>query len=158
VSSRDPRRLLGMTERASPAATALHPRLALTATDAAGELAFHLDRAGDEAAAFEALFAAADSAELIAPATCLAHLERIFELWERHATPEHQPQLLPRLWQAADLASATGHNERAVALARRALELGDPPEGRAWAYERLGRFLWSSGSIEESAERSARTT
>ena len=128
------------------------PGLALTATDGAGELAFHLDRAGDEAAAFETLFAAADSAELIAPATCLAHLERIFELWERHATPAHQPQLVPRLWQAADLAHATGDNERAVALARRALDLGDPPEGRAWAYERLGRFLWSSGLMEESAE------
>jgi DNA-binding NarL/FixJ family response regulator len=126
------------------------PHLALTATDGAGELAFHLDRSGDEAAAFEALFAAADSAELIAPATCLAHLERIFELWDRHATPAHQ--LVPRLWQAADLAHATGDNERAVSLARRALELGDPPEGRAWAYERLGRFQWASGLMEESAE------
>jgi DNA-binding CsgD family transcriptional regulator/tetratricopeptide (TPR) repeat protein len=130
----------------------VHPRFALTTTDGAGELAFHLDRGGDEAAAFEALFAAADSAERIAPATCLAHLERIFELWERNATREHQPQLVPRLWQAADLATAAGHNDRALALARRALELGDPPEGRAWAYERLGRFLWSSGSMEESAE------
>jgi DNA-binding CsgD family transcriptional regulator len=135
-------------------ATALQTdrRFALTATDAAGELALHLDRAGDETAAFETLFEAADSAERIAPATCLAHLERIFELWERCATPEHQPQLVPRLWQAADLASATGDNERAIALARRALELGDPPEGRAWAYERLGRFLWSSGAMQESAE------
>jgi DNA-binding NarL/FixJ family response regulator len=138
--------------RAVATALQANPRFALTATDAAGELAFHLDRAGDEPAAFVALFAAADSAERIAPATCLAHLERLFQLWERHATPEHQPQLVPRLWQAADLASATGHNERAVALARRALELGDPPEGRAWAYERLARFLWSSGSIEESGE------
>ncbi len=139
-------------------ATALQAdrRLQLTATDGAGELAFHFDRAGDEPAAFEALFAAADSAELIAPATCLAHLERIFELWERHATPAHQPQLVPRLWQAADLAHATGHNDRAVALGRRALELADPPEGRAWAYERLGRFLWSSGLMEESAETYAR--
>ena len=108
--------------RAVAATLQTRPRFALTATDAAGELAFHLDRAGDEPAAFKALFAAADSAERIAPATCLAHLERIFELWERYATPEHEPQLVPRLWQAADLASATGHNERAVALARRALE------------------------------------
>jgi DNA-binding CsgD family transcriptional regulator/tetratricopeptide (TPR) repeat protein len=142
--------------RAVATALQTQPRLALTATDAAGELAFHLDRAGDEPAAFEALFAAADSAERIAPATCLAHLERIFELWERCATPGRQPQLVPRLWQAADLATATGDNERAIALARRALELGDPPEGRAWAYERLGRFLWSSGSIKESAETYAR--
>jgi DNA-binding CsgD family transcriptional regulator/tetratricopeptide (TPR) repeat protein len=72
-------------------------------------------------------------------------------LWDNYATPAHQPQLLPRLWQEADLASATGHNERAVTLARRALELGDPPEGRAWAYERLARFQWSAGSIKESA-------
>jgi DNA-binding CsgD family transcriptional regulator/tetratricopeptide (TPR) repeat protein len=138
--------------RAVAGALKAEPSFGLTETDGAGELAFHLDRGGDEAAAFEALFAAADSAELIAPATCLAHLERIFELWERYANREHQPQLVPRLWQAADLASATGDNERAVALARRALELGDPPEGRAWAFERLARFLWSSGLIEESAE------
>jgi DNA-binding CsgD family transcriptional regulator/tetratricopeptide (TPR) repeat protein len=138
--------------RAVAVALKAEPRFGLTSTDGAGELAFHLDRGGDEAAAFEALFAAADSAELIAPATCLAHLERIFELWERHAGPDHQPQLVPRLWQAADLASATGDNQRAVALARRAFGVGDPPEGQAWAYERLARFLWSSGLIEESAE------
>jgi DNA-binding CsgD family transcriptional regulator/tetratricopeptide (TPR) repeat protein len=138
--------------RAVATALKAEPRFGITSTDGAGELAFHLDRGGDEAAAFDALFAAADSAALIAPATCLAHLERIFQLWERYAGPGHQPQLVPRLWQAADLASATGDNERAVALARRALEIGDPPEGRAWAAERLARFLWSSGLIEESAE------
>jgi DNA-binding CsgD family transcriptional regulator len=132
------------------------PRFALTASDAAGELAFHLDRAGDEAGAFAALFDAADSAELVAPATCRAHLERLLELWDRHGTSEHQAQLVPRLWQTADLASATGHNGRAVELATRAIALGDPPEGRAWAYERLGRFLWSLGRIQESAETYAR--
>ena len=115
--------------RAVAAALQADPRLALTATDGAGGLALHLDRGGDEAAAFEALFAAADSAEMIAPATCLAHLERILELWERHATPAHQPQLVPRLWLAADLAHATGDNERAVALAPRALDLGRPARG-----------------------------
>lgn len=133
-------------------ALAEDPRHALTASDAAGELAFHLDRAGDEAAAFAALFAAADSAELIAPATCMAHLDRMLELWDRHATPEQEPQHIGRLWQAADLASATGDNERAVALATRAMALGDPPEGRAWAHERLGRFFWSLGRMRESAE------
>ncbi len=129
-----------------------HPEFTLTTSDGAGELAFHLDRAGDECGAFEALFAAADTAERLAPATCLAHLERIFELWDRCATDEHVPQLVPRLWQAADLASATGATERAIDLARQALDLGDPAAGRAWAYERLGRFLWSAGSMEESAQ------
>jgi DNA-binding CsgD family transcriptional regulator/tetratricopeptide (TPR) repeat protein len=129
-----------------------HREFTLTTSDGAGELAFHLDRGGDECAAFEALFAAADTAERLAPATCLAHLERIFELWDRCAGAEHAPQLVPRLWQAADLASATGDTDRAIALARQALDLGDPAAGRAWAYERLGRFLWSAGSMEESAQ------
>lgn len=128
------------------------PRFALTASDAAGELAFHLDRAGDEADAFAALFDAADAAELVAPATCLAHLDRLLELWDRHATAEREPELMARLWQAADLASATGDNRRAVELGKRAIALGDPPQGRAWGYERVGRFLWSGGNPAESAE------
>ncbi len=131
------------------------PRFALTPTDAAGELAFHLDRAGDEGAAFAALFDAVDSAELVAPAACLAHLDRLLELWDKHATPEHEAQLIPRLWQAADLASASGDSGRAVLLAEQAMDLGDPPEGRAWGYERLGRFHWSLGELTASAARYA---
>jgi DNA-binding NarL/FixJ family response regulator len=138
--------------RAVAQALQAQPDLALTTSDGAGELAFHLDRAGDACGAFEALFTAADTAERLAPATCLAHLERIFELWDRCATDEQDAQLIPRLWQAADLASATGDTERAITLARRALDLGDPAAGRAWAYERLGRFLWSAGAMDESAK------
>ncbi|MBV9952272.1 MAG: AAA family ATPase [Acidimicrobiia bacterium] len=142
------------------------PRFALTASDAAGELAFHLDRAADEAGAFAALFDAADAAERIAPAACLAHLERILELWDRCAGPEREDQLIPRLWQAADLASATGRNDVAVELARQAIAehasgrpgavVGDASFGPAWQYERLARFLWSSGAMHESAETYAR--
>jgi DNA-binding CsgD family transcriptional regulator len=138
------------------------PRFTLTATDAAGERAMHLDRGGDEEGAFRALFDAADSAQLVAPATCLVHLERLLELWGRCAAPEHASQLVPRLWQAADLASATGRTDRAVELARRAIAefeagascavVGRAPMGPGWAQERLGRFLWSSGAMAESAE------
>jgi ATP/maltotriose-dependent transcriptional regulator MalT len=127
------------------------PGLGLTTSDAAGELAFHLDRAGDEQGAFAALLAAADAAETIAPAACLAHLERAFALWDAHAGVELEPHRLARLWQAADLASAVGDNDRAIALARDALERGAPPRGTAWGYERLGRFLWSAGRVAESA-------
>ena len=142
------------------------PRFALTSNDAAGERAFHLDRAGDEAAAFLALFDAADAAEHVAPATCLAHLERLLELWDRHATAEHDSQLIPRLWQTADLVSASGRNERAVELALRAIQesetgrecavAGQAERGMAWALERLGRFQWSLGRMDESAETYAR--
>lgn len=48
----------------------------LRRADRAGELAFHLDRAGDDEGAFAALLAAADAAETLAPAAAFAHLER----------------------------------------------------------------------------------
>jgi DNA-binding CsgD family transcriptional regulator/tetratricopeptide (TPR) repeat protein len=121
------------------------------AGDAAGELAFHLDRAGDEAGAFAASLDAADAAEFIAPATCLHHLERALELWDAHAGPDRAPERIERLWQAAELASATGQNRRSVDLARVALDLGPPPRGWATGHERLARYLWTEGLMEESA-------
>ncbi len=127
------------------------PALALTVTDAVGELAFHLDRAGEEGAAFGALLDAADAATTIAPAACLAHLERAFSLWDAHGGDHPTAERIERLWLAADLASAVGNDDRAIELARAALELGPPSRGRAWAHERLGRFLWTSGRMAESA-------
>jgi DNA-binding NarL/FixJ family response regulator len=127
-----------------------NPRFALTTTDAAGELAFHLDRAGDEAAAFDALLAAADASESIAPATCVTHLERAFALWDAHGGARSTDERIARMWVAADLLSAVGENRRAADLARAALALGAPPHGQAWARERLGRYLWSDGRMAES--------
>jgi DNA-binding NarL/FixJ family response regulator len=126
------------------------PRLALTSNDAAGELAFHLDRAGDEAAAFDALLAAADASESIAPATCLTHLERAFALWDAHGGGRSTEERIARMWVAADLVSAVGDNRRAAELAREALSMGTPPHGPAWGRERLGRYLWSDGHMAES--------
>jgi DNA-binding NarL/FixJ family response regulator len=152
--------------RAIAEALEVEPRFALTPTDAAGERAFHLDRAGNSEAAFEALFDAADAAEVFAPSMALSHLERLLELWDRCAKPAHHAHLVPRLWQTADLASACGRNDRAVELGMRAISeldsgrecavVGTMERGRAWALERLGRFLWSSGRMEESAEIYAR--
>jgi len=122
----------------------------LSRPDRAGELAFHLDRSGDSGGAFVALLAAADVAETIAPASALGHLERAFELWDavgdRSATADRKE----RLWQAAELATNTVGNERAVELARTALALGPPRLGPAWGHERLGRYLWFGGQLEES--------
>jgi DNA-binding CsgD family transcriptional regulator/tetratricopeptide (TPR) repeat protein len=143
-----------------------HPQFAccrgLTETDAAGELALHLERAGDEAGAFAAYFDAADAAELVAPATCLSHLERILELWDTHAAPARADQLIPRLWQAANMLHAEGRNHEAIDVARRAIaeqDAGRPSAvsfAPAWQRERLARFLWSTGAMEESAETYAR--
>jgi DNA-binding CsgD family transcriptional regulator len=137
--------------------TRLHQRVAealqqqstseLTRADRAGELAFHLDRAGDHEGAFAALLAAADAAQTVAPGAAFAHLERAFELWDGVATEENRGH---RLWQAAELGSATAGNQRAVEVARAAFEYGPPPQGEAFGHERLGRYLWASGHVEES--------
>ena len=123
----------------------------LRRADRAGELAFHLDRAGDSEGAFSALLAAADAAETIAPGAAFGHLERAFELWdsvgERSATVDRGH----RLWQAADIATSTVGNERAVQLARAAFDCGPPPLGAAWGHERLGRYLWATGRLQESS-------
>ena len=82
------------------------------------ELAVHLDRAGDQPAAFMALLAAADAAETVAPGVTLRHLERAFELWDAAGPAAAGVRRGDRLWQAAELASGTASNERAAALAR----------------------------------------
>jgi len=128
---------------------ALPPEV-LRRPDRAGELAFHLDRAGDVVAAFRARLVAADLAESMAPAVAVAHLERALALWDEAGDAAAGEDRVARLWQAADLSSATVSNQRSIDLARQALLLGVPPRGAAWAHERLGRFLWADGRLEAS--------
>ncbi len=134
-------------------AEALHeaPAGALGRVDRAGEIAFHLDRAGDVDAAFAALLRAADAASAVAPAASFRHLERALELWD---AAEELPgeRRADRMWQAAELADATGGSDRAIHLARAASALGPPPQGEAWGHERLGRYLWLAGCLDESQE------
>ena len=54
------------------------------------------------------------------------------------------------MWQAAELADATVGSDRAVELARAAWAMGPPRQGEAWGHERLGRYLWASGRLDES--------
>ncbi len=142
-----------------PERSRLHQRIAdelasdtsgMTRPDRLGELAFHLDRGGDSPAAFVALLAAADAAEVLAPATAFAHLERALAQWDTAgaATTEDRPT---RIWQAAELAATTVSNQRAIELARQAMTLGAPSQGAAWAHERLGRYLWAVGDHDASA-------
>ncbi len=118
--------------------------------DAAAELAFHLDKAGDAPAAFSALLAAVDAAAAVAPRTALGLLERALALWDEAGAASEGFSRSDRLWQAAELASGTVGNQRSVEFAREALALGVPPLGEAWGHERLGRYLWTSGQVEES--------
>ncbi len=143
-----------------PQRTRLHARIAeslqqqspdaLRRADRAGELAFHLDRSGNTEGAFFALLAAADAAETLAPAAAFGHLERAFELWDVVGERSITVSRSDRLWQAAELATYTVGNQRAVEIARSALQAGPPPLGPAFGHERLGRYLWSSGQLDES--------
>jgi DNA-binding CsgD family transcriptional regulator len=132
-------------------ALADQPPHLISRADRAGELAFHLDRAGDHAAAFAALLLAADAAETVAPAAALRHLERALQLWDSAGEPAAAANRGDRLWQAAELASGAVGNERAADLAREAFRYGMPPRGAAWGHERLGRYLWAAGHIEDCA-------
>ena len=143
-----------------PQRTRLHRSIAATLqqqsadvlrrADHAGEVAVHLDRAGDSEGAFSALLAAADAAETVAPGAAFGHLERAFELWDSVGDRSATVDRGHRLWQAADIATSTVGNERAVQLARAAFAIGTPPLGAAWAHERLGRYLWATGRLQES--------
>lgn len=137
--------------RSIAATLAQQPADALRRADRAGELAFHLDLAGDIEGAFSALLAAADAAEMVAPAAAFGHLERAFELWDSVGERSERVNRAHRLWQAADIATSTVGNERAVQLALVASEQGPPPLGAAWGHERLGRYLWATGRLQEGA-------
>ena len=76
-----------------------------------------------------ALLAAADAAETVAPAAAFGHLERAFELWDDAAESAAQASRRDRLWQAAELASVTAGNQRALELARSAFQEGPPRPG-----------------------------
>jgi DNA-binding CsgD family transcriptional regulator/tetratricopeptide (TPR) repeat protein len=131
------------------------PQVLLDRADRSSELAVHLDKAGDEQAAFAALLHAADVAETVAPAAALRHLERALQLWDAIGDGAAREDRATRLWQAAELAAPAVSNQHAADLAREAFRHGDPPRGAAWGHERLGRYLWASGHLEECAEQFA---
>ena len=133
------------------AALQRQPAVVLRRADRAGELAFHLDRAGDSENAFTALLAAADAAETVAPRAAFGHLERAFQLWDSVGERSAGISRAHRLWQAAEIATATVGNERALEMAHAAIASGPPLLGAAWGHERLGRYLWATGRQQESA-------
>lgn len=118
--------------------------------DGASEVAFHLDRAGAVTEAFPWLLTAADVSEHVAPAAAYRHLVRALELWDDAGDATSGESRADRYWQAAELATATVSNERAVELAEAARPHGPPSRGEAWSHERLARALWGAGRIDES--------
>jgi DNA-binding NarL/FixJ family response regulator len=128
-----------------------NPQLAVSDVEASGELAFHLAAAGDHATAFHASLAAADDVASVAPGAALGHLERALAMWDLAGHELSPAERARRLWDAAELASATGDYVRASELGYEAERYAPPPRGEAYAHERLGRYLWAAGRLDESA-------
>jgi DNA-binding CsgD family transcriptional regulator/tetratricopeptide (TPR) repeat protein len=116
-----------------------------------GQLAYHWYAAHDLGRALLACVQAAQAAEAAwAQAEALGHYERALELWDQvpevaAGSPLDRVSLLQRASEAANLA---GHYERAVALARLALdqvEAAAEPLRVGAVLERLARYHWQAG-------------
>jgi DNA-binding CsgD family transcriptional regulator/tetratricopeptide (TPR) repeat protein len=134
------------------------PTLAVGAHGAAAQRASHWHAAHDLPAALAASLEAGPEAEGVwAFAEANAHYERAVELWER-VPPEERPAgvtLVDLMRMAAEAAHLTGDNERAVALARRALVLLDPgsdPAAAGVVHERIARYLVAQAAMLPALE------
>ncbi len=91
-----------------------------------------------------------------APVDAARHVENAIDLWDRVGDPEAASgtTLVELLRRAAELSFIGGEMDRAVGLARRALELIDDSDvvATVLARERLARYLWTSGHHSESDE------
>jgi DNA-binding CsgD family transcriptional regulator/tetratricopeptide (TPR) repeat protein len=137
-----------------------HPELSADSVGPAGELAWHWHQAHELPHALRASIEASAQAEKMrAPADAARHLENAVELWDRVRDPESASGMtLVRLLQrGAELSFVAGELDRAVGLARRALDLigPDEPVTEALAHDRLGRYLWTAGHHGEAVEEHA---
>src|SRR3954447_23018824 len=134
-----------------------NPELSADSVGPAGELAWHWHQAHELPHALRASIDASDqAAKMHAPADAARHLENAVELWDRVDNPDRASgtTLVELLRRAAELSFIAGELDRAVGLARRALELIGEGEVVAGvrARERLARYLWTSGQHSESME------
>ena len=134
-----------------------HPDLSADTVGPAAELAWHWHQAHELPHALRASIEASALAEKMhAPVDAARHVENAIDLWDRVADPEAASgtTLVDLLRRAAELSFIGGEMDRAVGLARRALELIDDSEvvANVLARERLARYLWTSGHHSESME------
>ena len=116
-----------------------------------GQLAYHWYAAHDLGQALLASVQAGQAAESAAAlAEAVGHYERALELWDQ--VPEAAARSpLDRgalLYRAAEAANLAGHDDRAVALARLALDRVDAvaePLRAGALLERLARYHWTAG-------------
>ena len=121
---------------------------------AAAEVAHHWWEARRLPEALSTSLAASEAAEeVFAFAEAHRHLEHALEIWDEVEDAEERAgsDLAGVLGRAAENANLILEQARAVALARKAIELVDVERDRVRAallHERLGRYLWVSGDAE----------
>jgi DNA-binding CsgD family transcriptional regulator/tetratricopeptide (TPR) repeat protein len=137
-----------------------HPELATgTPAEVAAELALHWHASGDEHLALPAAVQAGLAAERVfAFAEARRQFERALDLWSRAPAAVAElaaaaPTLdrVALLGRAARAAYLTGDQQNAAALARAArmgVDAAAEPVRAGLLTERLGRYLWMSGSDE----------
>jgi DNA-binding CsgD family transcriptional regulator/tetratricopeptide (TPR) repeat protein len=138
-------------------ALAAHPELGSAKATTAAELAHHWHAARELREALPASVRAGIEAEAVrAVAEAALHYERALEIWDAVGDDNDTEPALSRVevtTRAADAENLAGESERAVALARGALELVDEttePVTAALIHERLGRYLWTAGRGEDA--------
>ena len=150
------RRLHGAVARSLTASE--RPRGSGRAGDPASdaELAHHWFAAGELAESIAASMRAATAATAVhAQADAFRHLERVLEIWDEvpDAAERVETDRAGVLATAAAAADRSGEGERAVELARAAIEAidADADPGRAGlAHSRLGIYLWTHGERQAS--------
>jgi DNA-binding CsgD family transcriptional regulator len=128
----------------------------------AAELAHHCLQSHDLVGALAAsVRAAEEAAAVLAPAEAHRHLGTALRLWERVPDPagvagNNRMELTLR---AAEAAYGAGDRPRAIALAQDAAVTADATADSAQAaraYERLGRYLFHTGQVEDALRARAR--
>ena len=129
------------------------PGLAVGSHGAAAQRAMHWSAAHEVPAALAASVQAGNEAERVwSFAEANSHFEHGVELWAGVAV-EQRPEglsLVDLVGRAADAAYLSGQNQRAVTMARSALELLDPdaePVAAGLAHARLGRYLLADAEL-----------
>jgi class 3 adenylate cyclase/predicted ATPase len=130
------------------------PELSGPQGGATAEVAHHWYAARELGEALIASIRAGEDADAVhGHAEALLHYSRALELWNDTAPAKSSIDRLELNRRAADAANLSGDYERAIALARNALDLvceGEDPVTAGIIRERLGRFLWIAGHEEEA--------
>ena len=134
------------------------PSLSVSPSGVAAELAFHWFAAHNLSAAFTASVQAGAEATRLRPSPSPTPTTSVRSscgtACPRTCAPPG-PSLVDLIRSAAEAAHLAGEDDRAAALARRALALVDAdadPMAAALVGERLGRYLWISGNSLEGLE------